>query len=341
MRLSALLSAILFAELIPLPVLSQNIQPTNCRTLESVGNVVGSDETLVNGMVCKTAKTESAQQQILVHQPPSSQGADFNNARVIGMTKLGLDDDIIIAKIKHATVHFQLEDNDLVALKKAGVSSKVVAAMLDANQGASVLAPVSTSQATVHPVSTSESSATSPAASAPAVVQSNLDTGIVAKQNVGLAVTIFMPDKNPEVGTHIRLAVYKMKVAPVVVQTMNHQKKEMGIDVKLMESVGGQPFTNAAIAFAADGETIGTPAYHSWTPNTTFGNYAAQTMVENAAGLVHRIANAKEAYLSVIIPGVQAPFNQMSFKLSAEQLANFKRMADKYDSLEPREDASQ
>jgi hypothetical protein len=290
MRPLALLSVILFSTLTPLPVFSQNAQPT------------------------------------------SNQGEDFNNARVIEMTKLGLDDDIIIAKIKHATVHFQLDDDDLVALKKAGVSSKVVTAMMDANPG-------STPQAAVPPVSTSVDSV--PGGSPTPSVQPNLDAGIVAKQNVPLAVTVFMPDKNPEVGTRIRLAVYKMKVAPVVVQTTNHQKKEMGIDVKLMESVGGQPFTNAAIAFAADGEGIGTPAYHPWTPNTTLGNYAAQTMVENASDLVHRIANAKEAYLTVILPGVQAPFNQMSFKLSAEQLANFKRMADKYDSLEPREDASQ
>jgi hypothetical protein len=45
---------------------------------------------------------------------------------------MGLDDDIIIAKIKHVTCHLQLGDTDLVELKKAGVSSKVIAAILDA-----------------------------------------------------------------------------------------------------------------------------------------------------------------------------------------------------------------
>jgi len=55
----------------------------------------------------------------------------MTNARVVEMTKLGLDDDIIIARIKHGTCDFQLSDNDLLELKKSGVASKVVAAMLD------------------------------------------------------------------------------------------------------------------------------------------------------------------------------------------------------------------
>jgi hypothetical protein len=62
---------------------------------------------------------------------PSSTSAKITNARVVDMTKLGLDDDIIIARIKHGSCDFQLSDADLLDLKKSGVSSKVVAAMLD------------------------------------------------------------------------------------------------------------------------------------------------------------------------------------------------------------------
>jgi hypothetical protein len=64
-----------------------------------------------------------------IQSAPSS--AKITNARVVEMAKLGLDDDIIIARIKHGACDFQLSDNDLLDLKKAGVSSKVVAAMLD------------------------------------------------------------------------------------------------------------------------------------------------------------------------------------------------------------------
>ena len=61
-------------------------------------------------------------------QPASTK---ITNARVVEMTKLGLDDDIIIARIKHGSCDFLLADADLMELKKSGVSSKVVAVMLD------------------------------------------------------------------------------------------------------------------------------------------------------------------------------------------------------------------
>lgn len=61
-------------------------------------------------------------------QPTSTK---ITNTRVVEMTKLGLDDDIIIARIKHGSCDFQLADADLLELKKSGVSSRVVAAMLD------------------------------------------------------------------------------------------------------------------------------------------------------------------------------------------------------------------
>jgi hypothetical protein len=62
-----------------------------------------------------------------------AQDADINNARVVEMSKMGLDDDIVIAKIKSGKCSFQLADSDLVDLKKAGVSPKVIGAMLDAS----------------------------------------------------------------------------------------------------------------------------------------------------------------------------------------------------------------
>jgi hypothetical protein len=64
--------------------------------------------------------------------PATTQPSKIDNARVVEMTKLGLDDDVIIARIKHSTCDFHLSDNELVGLKAAGVSPKVVAAMMDA-----------------------------------------------------------------------------------------------------------------------------------------------------------------------------------------------------------------
>jgi hypothetical protein len=94
-------------------------------------------------MVCKIVKAPPAQQQSTANQPaspapgnrnqpPSGEGSGITtNARVIEMSKLGLNDEIIIAKIKNGSCRFQLEDSDLVQLKKAGVSPTIIAAMLD------------------------------------------------------------------------------------------------------------------------------------------------------------------------------------------------------------------
>jgi hypothetical protein len=49
------------------------------------------------------------------------------------MTQLGLGDDIIIARIKTGSCKFALSDSDLAELKKANVSDKVVAAILEAS----------------------------------------------------------------------------------------------------------------------------------------------------------------------------------------------------------------
>ncbi|MGA3069782.1 MAG: hypothetical protein ABSD43_06150 [Terracidiphilus sp.] len=60
----------------------------------------------------------------------SSLESDVDNARVIEMTHKGLGDDVIIARIKASATKFDLSDDDLAALKKAGVSDSVVAAMI-------------------------------------------------------------------------------------------------------------------------------------------------------------------------------------------------------------------
>ena len=57
--------------------------------------------------------------------------AKMTNVRVVEVTKLGLNDEIIIARIKRGPCDFKLADSDLVNLKSFGVSPKVVAAMME------------------------------------------------------------------------------------------------------------------------------------------------------------------------------------------------------------------
>jgi hypothetical protein len=60
----------------------------------------------------------------------------LTNADVVKLANLGLGDDAVIAKVRQApTISFKLEMEDLGGLKAAGVSGKVIAAMLDRASG--------------------------------------------------------------------------------------------------------------------------------------------------------------------------------------------------------------
>jgi hypothetical protein len=71
---------------------------------------------------------------IQVAHSQSSLESDVDNARVIEMTHKGLGDDVIIARIRASPTKFELSDDDLAVLKKAGVSDAVVAAMIQSTQ---------------------------------------------------------------------------------------------------------------------------------------------------------------------------------------------------------------
>jgi hypothetical protein len=50
---------------------------------------------------------------------------------VVAMLNKGLDDDIIVAKIKASNWTFQLSDDEMLALRKQGLSARVIAVMID------------------------------------------------------------------------------------------------------------------------------------------------------------------------------------------------------------------
>ena len=92
----------------------------------------------------------------------------LTNDSVIQMVKAGLPEAVVIAKIKSTSTKFDLKTDSLVSLKKAGVSDKVLEAMVAAGSGA---AP-STAAAT-------------PAPPAPALAAGALKTQDVIYQLVG------------------------------------------------------------------------------------------------------------------------------------------------------------
>src|SRR6267143_1438532 len=60
----------------------------------------------------------------------------LTNDSVIQMVKAGLPEAVVIGKIKSTATKFDLKTDSLVGLKKAGVSDKVLEAMVAAGSGA-------------------------------------------------------------------------------------------------------------------------------------------------------------------------------------------------------------
>lgn len=59
----------------------------------------------------------------------------MTNAEVISLAKAGLNASLIVGKIRTSKTNFDLSTDSLIALKKAGVSDDIVAAMLEAKSG--------------------------------------------------------------------------------------------------------------------------------------------------------------------------------------------------------------
>ncbi|MDG5489282.1 hypothetical protein NYR55_11715 [Sphingomonas sp. BGYR3] len=70
----------------------------------------------------------------------SPQSEVIDNKTVLMMTEAGFGDDVIIAKIKASPTKFDLSTNDMIALKKQGVSNPVLAAMIGGSESSPVSA---------------------------------------------------------------------------------------------------------------------------------------------------------------------------------------------------------
>jgi hypothetical protein len=69
----------------------------------------------------------------------------LSNADVVQLSKLGLGDEAIVAKIKTSSSKFDVTTSDMIALKGEGVSGAVIAAMLEASSNAAVSANAASS----------------------------------------------------------------------------------------------------------------------------------------------------------------------------------------------------
>src|SRR5688572_25421685 len=62
---------------------------------------------------------------------------DFDNRAVMQLARSGLGDDVLLAKIASLPCSYDVSTDQLIALKSAGVSNAVIAAMVDRCVGSS------------------------------------------------------------------------------------------------------------------------------------------------------------------------------------------------------------
>ena len=85
----------------------------------------------------------------------------LTNDAIVKMTKAGLGEDLVVSTIKAQPGAFTTSADDLIALKTAGVSDKVIAAMMDKMSGGGAAAPAKTA-APAAPVAAAPAPAVSP-----------------------------------------------------------------------------------------------------------------------------------------------------------------------------------
>ena len=104
--------------------------------LRKGGDIVVPEGTRVDAFVDGDHTIRTAEDGTAVVTPIATRASGgpvtMTNADVLALHQAGFGDDVILAKIGRGTAAFNLEARELVALKKAGVSERVIAAMLSA-----------------------------------------------------------------------------------------------------------------------------------------------------------------------------------------------------------------
>ena len=89
---------------------------------------------LVLATLSSAGVASGADHGVLVAQAPGKPKA-ISKEEIIKMSKAGIPDSVIIGKIQKSSSVFKLEVSDIIALKKGGVSDKVIEAMVNTEMG--------------------------------------------------------------------------------------------------------------------------------------------------------------------------------------------------------------
>jgi hypothetical protein len=142
----------------------------------------------------------------------------------------------------------------------------------------------------------------------------------------------FTPRKTHQVRSGSKLFGYMLKVTPFASQNFDGTNQRTGIRAKITFRLSASIFSRAALVLMVDGRKSD-PAMLDWTVDTSWGaggSGTAEITIDDEPRLLGLLANAKEIYLTILVPGRPAPSDQISFRLSEEQQNDCRLIAEKY-----------
>jgi hypothetical protein len=155
---------------------------------------------------------------------------------------------------------------------------------------------------------------------------------IIETRNVPLAITTFTPRKTHQVRSGSKLFGYMLRITPFASQNFDGTNRQTGIRIKITFQLSVSIFSRAALVLMVDGRKSD-PAILDWTVDTSWGaggSGTAEIVIADEPRLLGLLANAKEIYVTILVPGRPPPSDQISFQMSEEQQNDCRLINDKY-----------
>ncbi|MGO9228811.1 MAG: hypothetical protein ACLQKA_06315 [Bryobacteraceae bacterium] len=146
---------------------------------------------------------------------------------------------------------------------------------------------------------------------------------IIEKRDPALAVTFFTPQKTHVVRIRQLLVFTELRLTPIVAQSLDETDIVLNLRITTTSENGG--FSFASVVVTADRKRVAVLDQVHWD--------ASNIATIHDPNLIRLHERSKEAYITILTSELAQPFNRMSFRLSADQLADCRMMAEKYDTL--------
>jgi hypothetical protein len=154
---------------------------------------------------------------------------------------------------------------------------------------------------------------------------------IIETRDVPLGITTFTLRNTHEVKRGEGLYGYGLRIIPFAVQNLDGSNTHTGLRIRVIpEAWYASTFSVASVVFMVDGHRNETPVILNWIVDNSRGKEASEALVPDPNAL-RVLMNAKEVYLTILVPDRPEPGNQISFRLSEEQRNDCRMISEKYD----------